>query len=178
MEEMMGFVELGQNFKDLIKSIGIQKQEIESIVSGGSATAAKQKAILDKLDTTMKNVQMLMANTEVTEQERKRRIAELESEISKIDLFKDFEPDLAERMRLNRELNRLNAKLGTWQAMDVFHFETLLDPESQEDFKTLLEEADKDIKARQNLQRVLKGVEIVLRVAAFGAALAAKLAVA
>ncbi|HKC93748.1 MAG TPA: hypothetical protein VKB81_06975 [Nitrospira sp.] len=47
-----------------------------------------------------------------------------------------------------------------------------------QDFRTLLKEADRDIKARQNLQRVLKGIEVVLSVGAFGAALAAKLAVA
>jgi hypothetical protein len=92
-------------------------------------------------------------------------------------LIKAFESDFEERMRLNRKLSRLSATLGTWEVMDVFHFETLLDPEGQ-DFKTLLEEADKDIKARQNLQRVLKGVEVVFRVGAFGASLAAKMAAA
>ena len=34
------------------------------------------------------------------------------------------------------------------------------------------------IRSRQNLQRVLKGIEVVLRVGAFGAALSAKLAAA
>jgi len=174
---MMNFAELNQNLKELIKSIGVQKEEIESIVAGGSGSAAKQKSILDKLDTAMESLRELMANTEITEQERKRRIAELQSEIDRIELVKNFESDFEERMRLSRKLSRLNATLGTWEAMDVFHFETLLDPEGQ-DFKTLLEEADKDIKARQNLQRVLKGTEVALRVGAFGAALAAKLAVA
>lgn len=176
---MATFSELKQSFLDLIKSIGIQKQEIEGLISGASKTSpAKQKAVLDNLDAAMKQVRELMGSTEITADERNRRIAELQSQIEQIELLKSFESDFDERMRLGRELSRLSATLGTWKSMDVFHFETLLDPESQEDFKTLLEEADKDIQARQNLQRVLKGAEVVLRVAAFGAGLAAKLAVA
>jgi hypothetical protein len=173
----MSFAEFSENFKDLIKSIGVQREEIENIVAGGSVTATKQKSIFDKLNTAMSNLRTLMAQTEIPEQERRRRIAELRSEIETVELLKNFESDFEERMRLSRRLSRLNATLGTWETMDVFHFETLLDPQGQ-DFKILLEEADRDIKARQNLQRVLKGIEVALRVGAFGAALAAKLAAA
>lgn len=174
---MVDFAKLSQNFKDLIKSIGIEKEELENILEGRSATATKKNSILSKLDTAMKKLRKLMGDSEITEEERKRRISGLQSEIEEIELLKDFEQDFEERMRLNRKLSRLNATLGTWKTMEVFHFETLLDPQGQ-DFKTLLEEADKDIKARQNLRRVLKGTELALRVGAFGAALAARLATA
>jgi len=173
----MDFAKLKESFTDLVKSIGVQKQELESIFAGRSVSAARLKAILDQLDSAMKDLQKLMAASEITEPERKRRIAELEAEIERIELFKDFESDFGKRMEFNRRLSRLSATLGTWRAMDVFHFETLLDPEGQ-DFKTVLEEADKDIKARQHLQRVLKGIEVALRVGCFGAGLAAKLAAA
>jgi hypothetical protein len=173
----MDFEKLAQNLKDLLKAIGVRKEEITGIVAGGSVTPARQKSILTQLDDSMSSLRELMAKTEITDQERKRRIAELRAEIERIQLLRAFESDFEERMRLNRKLSRLSATAGAWEAMDVFHFETLLDHEGQ-DFKTLLEEADRDIKARQNLQRVLKGIEVALRVGAFGAALAAKLAAA
>jgi len=174
---MVDFAKRSQEFKDLIKSIGVEKVEIENIVTGGKATIKEKESIFKNIDDAMKKLSKLMADTEVTAEERKRRVTELQSEIDRIMLIKAFESDFEERMRLNRKLSRLSATLATWEAMDVFHFETLLDPEGQ-DFKTLLEEADKDIKARQNLQRVLKGVEVVFRVGAFGASLAAKMAAA
>lgn len=172
---MADFMALSQKFKDLIKSIGVQKEEIENIIAGGSASSDEKEAILDKLDAAMKALRNLMAANEISEEERKRRIAALKADIERTELLKDFEADFEKRMRLSRKLTRLHATLGTWQALNVFHFETLLDFEGQ-DFKTLLEEADKDIKARRNLQRVLKGVEVALRVGAFGAALTAKMA--
>jgi hypothetical protein len=173
----MDFEKLAQSLRDLLKSIGVKKEEITSIVAGASVTPAKQKSILTQLDDAMSSLREIMAKTEITEQERKRRIAELRAEIERIELLRAFESDFEERMRLNRQLSRLSATAGTWETIDVFHFDTLLDSEGQ-DFKTLLEEADRDIKARQNLQRVLKGIEVALRVGAFGAALAAKLAAA
>jgi hypothetical protein len=178
---MTDFLALSKAFRDLMETIGIQKEEIEGIVSEGPPTSdqgkKKKESALDKLDSAMENLRKLMSENEITAEERKRRITELDAEIKRIDLLKDFETDFEERMRLNRKLSRLHATLGTWETMDVFHFETLLDPEGQ-DFRVMLEEADKDIKARRNLQRVLKGAEIALRVGAFGAALAAKMAVA
>lgn len=173
----MSFQESSVQFKNLIKSIGSQREVIENIIASGPVSSAKQKAIFEKLDTAMEKLGDLMKEIEIPAQEKKRRMAELEAEIERIEIIRDFETDFEERMRLIRKLSRLNATLGTWEAMDVFHFETILDPEGH-DFKTLLEEADRDIKARQNLQRVLKGIEVALSVGAFGAALAAKLAVA
>ncbi len=173
----MSFQEDSNQFKELIKSIGSQREVIENIIASGPVSPAKQKAIFEKLDTAMEKLGDLMEKTELPAQEKARRVAELKAEIERIEIIRDFESDFEERMRLGRQLSRLNATLGTWEAMDVFHFETLLDHEGQ-DFKTLLEEADRDIKARQNLQRVLKGIEVALSVGAFGAALSAKLAVA
>lgn len=171
----MSFKQDTQRFKELITTIGEQRQLIQNVVASGAVSPGKQKAALDALDEAMTDLRDLMEATKIPEQERTRRIAELRAEIDRIELHKDFESDFDTRMSLVRKLSRLNATLGTWYSMNVFHFETLLDPQGQ-DFKTLLEEADKDIKARQNLQRVLKGIEVALSVGAFGAALAAKLA--
>lgn len=171
----MGFQESSQQFKNLITTIGSQRPLLESLVAGGSVSPAKQKAALDTLGTAMTQLRGLMEATTIPDQEKTRRIAELQAEIERIELLKNFESDFDARMLLVRKLSQLNSTLGTWQSMDVFHFETLLDSDGH-DFRVLLEEADKDIQSRQNLQRVLKGVEVALSVGAFGAALAAKLA--
>jgi hypothetical protein len=173
----VGFQESSQQFKNLITTIGSQRPLLESIVAGGSVSPAKQKASLDTLGTAMTQLRGLMGATQVPDQEKTRRMAELQAQIDQIELLKNFESDFDARMRLVRKLSRLNSTLGTWQSMDVFHFETLLDSDGH-DFRVLLEEAEKDIQSRQNLQRVLKGVEVALSVGAFGAALAAKLAAA
>jgi hypothetical protein len=173
----VSFEEDNKQFKELMGAIGSQKEVIENLIAGRSVSSTKQKAALQALDTAMNNLRTLMRDTALPAQEKQRRIAGLQAEIDRIELLRDFESNFEERMRLVRKLSRLNATLGTWESTDVFHFETLLDPEGQ-DFKTLLEEADRDIKARQNLQRVLKGIGVALSVGAFGAALAAKLAVA
>ena len=54
-------------------------------------------------------------------------------------------------------------------------FGDLLDVDG-DNVRQLIEDANRDIEARQNLGRVLKGVEVALRVAGFGAAAAAKVA--
>lgn len=171
----MSFEDAKKQFEDLITTIGTQRTLIQDVITGGSISSAKQKAALNALDDAMEELRDLIKTTEIPDLEKKRRIAELEAEIKRIELHIGIESDFDKRMELIRKQSRLNATLATWEAMDVFHFETLLDFSSH-DFKTLLEEADKDIKARQNLQRVLKGIEVALSVSAFGAALAAKLA--
>jgi archaellum component FlaC len=173
----VSFKEDTKQFKDLMTAIGEQRQVLQNVVAGGTVSSAKQKAALDALDEAMDELRNLMGKTKIPDQERNRRVAELRAEIDQIELLKDFESNFDQRMSLVRKLSRLNATLGTWQSMNVFRFDTLLDSQGQ-DFKTLLEEADKDIKSRQNLQRVLKGIEVALGVGAFGAALAAKLAAA
>ena len=171
----MSFSDNVKTFKDLITTIGTQKELLEAIVAGGSVSSAKQKGAFDALDGAVVDLQGLMANTKIPDQERKRRMAELQAEIDRIELLRDFEQNFEKRMELFQRQTRLNATLGTWEATIVFRFDTLLNADGHE-YKTLLKEADKDIKARQNLQRVLKGIEVALSISAFGAALAAKLA--
>ena len=86
-------------------------------------------------------------------------------------LIADFE----ERMKAERELTRPRSQHGVWISQETFHFEDLVDFEGDE-IASLLREADKDVKSRMNLKRVLKGVEVFLRVSVFSGALAAKVA--
>ena len=166
---------LAKDFKKIIKALGIKKEEIEDVIESGGKEDTTNK-ILDKLATLTKKTQKLLKEHQISESERKRKLAELEARIELLELMQGTEPDFEKRMEAERKLTRLVAQRGTMESLDIFHFENLLDPNGDE-LATLLKEADKDIKARKNLRRVLKGIEIVLRVAAFGASSAAKLAV-
>lgn len=172
----MSFVDNKEQFEGLMTAIGTQRELIQNVVFGGPISSTKQKAALKALDEAIEELRDLMQRTAIPDLEKSRRIAQLRSEIKRLELQLDFESDFDKRMEFRRKLSRLQATLGTWESMDVFNFESLLDANGQ-DFKTLLDEADKDIKARQNLRRVLKGIEVAFSVAAFGAALSAKLAV-
>ena len=169
-------VAIGKKFKNVVKAIGIQKEEIDGILSGGGS-AAKKKSALDKLVAASKKLKKLMADTQITAEERGRKIAELEADIEVDNILLATETDFQERIRVRRRLTRRQASLGTLKASDVFHFDQLIDDDGNS-FAELLEEADRDIQSRQNLQRVLKGVEVSLRVGVFGAALTAKMAAA
>ena len=169
------FKKLAEDFKKIIKDLGIKKEEIEEVIESGARKDTTNK-ILDKLASITKKTQKLLKEQQIPESERKRKLAELEARIELLELIRGIEPNFEKRMEAERELTRLVAQRGVMESLDIFHFENLLDPTSDE-LGTLLKEAEKDIKARKNLRRVLKGVEIVMRVAAFGASSAAKIAV-
>ena len=173
---MADLAAIGKEFKDVVKAIGIQKEEIDGILSGGGP-AAKKKAALDKLAAASKKLKKLMASTQVTAEERKRKLAELEADIEVDNILLATETDFQERIRVRRRLTRRESSVGTLKAAGVFRFDQLID-EDGNSFAELLEEADRDIQSRQNLQRVLKGIEVALRVGVFGAALTAKMAAA
>ena len=173
---MSDLVATRKKFKDVVKAIGIQKEELDGILASGG-TAAKKKSALDKLAAASKKLGKLMAETQVSEAERQRKISELELNIEIDEILLATETDFGERMRVRRRLTRRKASLGTLKAPEVFRFDQLLDADGNE-LAELLEEADRDIRSRQNLQRVLKGVEVLLRVGVFGAALTAKMATA
>ena len=169
------FKKLSEEFKKIVKELGVKKEEIEDVIESGEKKEDTDK-ILNRLASITKKTQKLLKENQISESEKKRRLAELESRIELLEIIQGTETDFEKRMQAERELTRLVAQRGTMQALDIFHFENLLDP-SGDELGVLLKEAEKDIKARSNLRRVLKGVEIVLRVAAFGASAAAKFAV-
>ena len=173
---MPDFQNLAKKFKDLIKDLGIQKEELEAIVASGE-TDTKRTQVLVKLEAATKKVRKLLSQNTISKEEQERKIKSLESRIEIQQLMIGTEPDLSVRLKEERELSRLKARLGVWKAQEVFHFEELID-ESGEELGELMREAEKDVRSRKNLQRVLKGVEVALRVTAFGAALSAKMAAA
>ncbi len=171
---MADFAMLSEELKKLIGAIGVEKEELEGILGGGGDLEKKGK-ILDALEEASKALADLMAENEITPAEKKRKLAELISEIELTEMSLAVESDFDARMTLKRKLARLKATEGTWKAREAFRFQDLIDQDGNE-LRELLEEANRDIGSRQNLQRVLKGVEVVLRVGAFGTALAAKMA--
>ena len=57
---MSDLVATRKKFKDVVKAIGIQKEELDGILASGG-TAAKKKSALDKLAAASKKLGKLMA---------------------------------------------------------------------------------------------------------------------
>ena len=150
---MPDFEALGKRFKDVVKAVGIQKGELEEIVSSGGS-AAKTKSALDKLAAASAKLERLMASA-LPKEERQRKIADLESRIELNDIILATETSFEARMKTRRRLTRLHASLTTLKSDVVFRFNHLLDDDGNE-LGALFEEADRDIRARQNLQRLRK----------------------
>jgi hypothetical protein len=169
------FKQIAGEFQNVVTALGVKKQEIQDVIDKGGDDKRVNDA-LDAVDALFKVLDDKVATTAVTEAERKRKIEQLKSDISVLELIDASDPDFDRRIQAERDLARLNAQLGVYQAQDVLNFGDLLN-EDQTTLQAALAQAAKDIQARKNLARVLKGIEIGLRVAAFSGALAGKLAV-
>jgi chromosome segregation ATPase len=159
----------------LAKALGVTKQELQDIAARGEAGQRaddKMKAV----ETALTAVREIARKTEISEKERQQRISELESDLDLLQTITSTSPDPQERLKAQRDIARCTAALGAYKAANILRIEQLLD-ENKDELKAVLAEAAKDIESRQNLQRVLKGVETLMRVTAFTAALVAKLAV-
>ena len=166
--------ELGNTFIKLTKDLNIAKADLAAVIESPTNDDERDKAI-KKARTIGAKLAKEVRDNELPDVERKRRIASLEARIDNLELIIAFESDFDERMKAERELTRLRGQHGVWISQEIFHFEDLVDFEGDE-LAILLREADKDIKSRANLKRVLKGIEIFLRISAFSSALAAKVA--
>jgi hypothetical protein len=173
---MPNYSALANELKATAGQLGASKQELQNIVDRGG-DARRTNELLDGASQLGSKLQGLMANNQVTEQERQRKIAQLESDIELLRMIDSTSPDFDERMRSEREISRLSARLGTYKTKDALKFEDLLDEDGDE-VKVVLTAALNDVAARQNLQRALQALEMLVRVAVFGATTAAKLAIA
>ena len=172
---MPDFQKIAAEFQKIVAALGVKKQEIQEVVDKGGDDKRVSDA-LDAVDKLFKDLDDKITTTAVTEEERKRKIEQLRADISVKQLIDATDPDFDHRVQAERDLARLTAQLGVYQAQAVLNFGDLLN-EDETTLKEALAQAAKDIQARQNLARVLKGIEIGLRVAAFGGGLAGKLAV-
>jgi hypothetical protein len=167
------FPKIAAEFQKIVAALGVKKQEIQEVLDKGGDDKRVSDA-LDAVDSLFKDIDDKITTT--AEEERKRKIAQLKSDISVRQLIDATDPDFDHRIQAERDLARLTAQLGVYQAQTVLNFGDLLN-EDETTLKAALAQAAKDIQARKNLARVLKGIEIGLRVAAFGGGLAGKLAV-
>lgn len=170
---MPDFPKIAAEFQKIVAALGVKKQEIQEVLDKGGDDKRVSDA-LDAVDSLFKDIDDKITTT--AEEERKRKIAQLKSDISVRQLIDATDPDFDHRIQAERDLARLTAQLGVYQAQTVLNFGDLLN-EDETTLKAALAQAAKDIQARKNLARVLKGIEIGLRVAAFGGGLAGKLAV-
>ena len=172
---MPDFKEVAAEFQKIVAALGVKKQEIQEVIDRGADDKRVSDA-LDAVDKLFKDLDDKVTTTAVTEEERKRKIEQLKADMSVLQLIDATDPDFDRRIQAERDLARLTAQLGVYQAQAVLKFGDLLN-EDATTLKAALVEAAKDIRARKNLARVLKGIEIGLRVAAFSGGLAGKLAV-
>lgn len=173
---MADYKAMAVELKALVQKVGITKKELQDLVDqGGSAQKTEEK--VKEIEAALGKLKTITSQTEITEAERKRKMAEIEFDLEQLQIISISDPDFQERIRAQKEIAYLTAVLTAYQAQGVLRIEQLLDA-TQTELKTVLAEAAKDIAARQNLQRVMKGAEVVLRAAVFTATLVSKLAIA
>jgi 5'-3' exonuclease len=173
---MADYKAMAVELKGLVQKVGISKKELQELVDhGGSPQKAEEK--VKEIEAALSRLKAITSQTEITEAERKRKMAEIEFDREQLQIISVSDPDFHERIRAQKELSYLTAVHAAYQAQEVLRIEQLLD-DTQTELKTVLAEAAKDIAARQNLQRVMKGAEVVLRAAVFTATLVSKLAIA
>ena len=166
---------LANDIKGIVDNLGVKRGEVQQLF-GSDGKNAKVKAALDEVDRLTNALHKATANP-ITNEERQRKLADLDAKIKLVEITRATDPDFTERIEAEHELTVLNAVKGTYLEADVLQFGDLID-EDNHSLQTLLTEAQTEIVARQELQRVLKGIEIVLRVGTFAGAVAAKLAIA
>jgi hypothetical protein len=173
---MADYQALAADFQNIMKQLTAQRAAVRrgSEQDGPSAaTDAAVAAIIALVDA----LKQKLASAPLTDEERKRKVAALQSEIDLLKVIDATDPDIQHRLQAERDIARLTARLGVYQSEEALKFDDLLDNDGNV-LETLVAEAAKDVAARQNLARVLTGIEVALRAAAFGATLAAKLAIA
>jgi ABC-type Na+ transport system ATPase subunit NatA len=167
---------LASELKDLVSQLGVKKDELQSIAEGGKAGASTQ-VLIDQTMSLLESLKKQTGQTTITEVEQRRKTEELQSRIGLLQIIDATSGDFDERMRAEREISRLTSLLGVYQSATAMRFDQLLGDDEME-LRVLMEQAGREIAARNDLSRVMKGIEVALRAGAFAATLAAKLAIA
>jgi hypothetical protein len=173
---MADYQAIADELKDLVNRLGKKKAEIQQLFDRGGDSPVVQAAIEDA-NTLVARLKDRAAQTPITEQERQRKMAGLQARIDELTIIDASSPDFDRRMDAEREMSRLTAELGVFESQKVMQFDQLLGEDDMR-IATLLRQAQMEIAARQDLARVLKGVEVALRAGSFVATLASKLAIA
>jgi hypothetical protein len=172
----VNFKDLAGELKGVVEDLGVKKEELQAIADSGGSNQ-KVKATIDSVMKLLEAIKKRTAETTITPVEQKRKTEELQSRIELLRIIDATSPSFEERMRAEREISRLTSLIGVYQSATALHFDQLLGDDAM-DLRVLLEQAGREISARNDLARVLKGVEVALRVGAFAATLASKLAIA
>jgi 5'-3' exonuclease len=173
---MADYKAMAVELKSLVQKVGASKKELQDEMDrGGSPQKAEEK--VKEIEAALSRLKAITSQTELSDAERKRKMAEIEFDLEQLKIISVSDPDFQERIRAQKEISYLTAVHAAYQAQGVLRIEQLLD-DTQTELKIVLAEAAKDIAARQNLQRVMKGAEVVLRATVFTATLVSKLAIA
>lgn len=169
------YAELANEIRKINEDLGTSKQVIQLFSDSGKSGKELTDA-LKAVDTLSAALKKKLEKTPVTDDERKRKVAELDSDIHALNVQLDAEPSFDKRKFLRLKIGSLEVLRGEFNAATVFNFDDLLNPDKVQ-LKEALEDAIIDLKAKQSLARVLAGVQAVMEVAGYSAGVAAKLAV-
>ncbi len=171
---MADYKAIAAELDTLVKRMGVSKEELQSILAKGEP-AQKAAARVQELEASLTRVQEITRQTQLTDEERRQRISQLEEELKLLELINSTSPDTQERVQAQRQISRCAAVLGAYKAAAVLCIEHLLD-DNKDEMRAILDEAAQDIASRQDLQRVLKGVEVLLRATVYTATVTARMA--
>jgi hypothetical protein len=172
----LNYKAIGDELKGLVTQLGVKKDELQSISDGGKS-GPKMKSVIDQTMALLEDLKKKVRDATLTDVEQRRKVEELQSRIDLLRIIDATSGDFEERMKAEREISRLTSLMGVYQSATALRFDQLLGDDAME-LRVLLEQAGREIEARNDLARVLKGVEVALRAGAFAATLASKLAIA
>ena len=112
----------------------------------GKEAAEKAEGHAREIEAVLARLQGMVAQTHVTEAERRRKVAEIEKKLELLKIVTSSNPNPDKRTKASREISHLTSVLGAYKVADVLKIEHLLD-ENMEQIKSILEEAAKDIRA-------------------------------
>lgn len=173
---MSDYGALAEQLNGVVTDLGTGRQQLQAL-AGQPNPPERTNPLVDYFSQVAAHIQQVLANNVLTEKERQRKMAQLQSDIELLRIIDSTSPDYNERLQAEREISRLSARLGVFQAQDVLRFSELLD-ENGAEVASVLAQAQQDLATRQTWQQIALAVESLIRVAAFGATMATKLAIA
>src|SRR5207253_4981441 len=105
---------------------GAQRAVVQKILDQGG-TQAEANAAIDAIVALVATVKVSLADSPLTEDERKRKISALQSQIDLLKIIDANSPDFQTRIETEREIARLTARLGVYQSQTALQFADLLD---------------------------------------------------
>src|SRR5712692_11128109 len=123
---MADYGKLAADLQGAVKQLGDQRAVVQKIVDQGG-TQGQTDAAVGAIVNLVAAVKASLANAPLTDEERKRKMAALQSQIDLLKIIDANDPDFQKRVDSEREIARLTAQLGVYQSQAALQFADLLD---------------------------------------------------